>query len=151
MKTAATKGLKAAVVYLALGYLAGKRKDDDRELLGDNRNANVTLDISGIVKIDGKRYTINEQIDGHLNIGEPPAPTQEKTKPSTELIIAALLQEIPRVRQIVLDRIATDWDNDDLVADPKEIESVKAFLKSLEKLTGEEKPKSGALTFTKAS
>ncbi len=48
--------LKAAAVYQSLACLAGKRKGD-RDTIGDAFDAEVKIDISAHVKMNGRRYS----------------------------------------------------------------------------------------------
>ncbi len=136
--------LKAAAVYQSLACLAGKRKGD-RDTIGDAFDAEVRIDISAQVKMNGRRYSYSDQINGQLHVGERPTPQDEHSGPSAEWILAFIMRDY----SLPIEDIRADFENDGGTVTKDELKSVKALIGSLTKPTGEKKQARGSLTFTR--
>lgn len=136
--------VKAAAVYQSLACLAGKRKSD-RDAIGDAFDAEVKIDISAQVKMNGRRYSFSDQITGQLHVGEKPNPQDEYSGPSAEWILAFIMREY----SLPLDEIRADFETDGGTVTKEEMKAVKKLVDSLAKKTGETKQARGCMTFTR--
>jgi hypothetical protein len=122
------QGLQEAILWGALGYLAGKRSN--RDLLADGCSHHVTIDIVG--KID--RSKVDTEVNGFLEVGHPQPSSSSEYLPM-ETVIAVILQELdaPAQERLML-RIRKAWEEQgELQAGPALTERVKAWLKTLKR------------------
>ncbi len=136
--------LKAAAVYQSLACLAGKRKGD-RDTIGDAFDAEVKIDIAAQVKMNGRRYTYSDQINGQLHVGERPNAQDEYSGPSAEWILAFIMREY----SLPIEDIRADFETDGGTVTKEEIKAVKNLISSLAKKTGNTSQARGSMTFTR--